>query len=101
LSKKHLLLLKIKIMEKKYKRCQSCGLTIGKGGRKRGTEFDGITKSPMYCAECYQLGQFLQGNRMTVYEFQELCRRALVEDGNNRLVAWLRTRGMRHLERWN
>ncbi|MDR3365842.1 MAG: zinc ribbon domain-containing protein [Prevotellaceae bacterium] len=80
--------------------CQSCGLVIGKDHRKWGTEYDGITRSDKYCNECYLFGQFTNGTRMTVEEFQDLCRRALVEDGYSRIMAWILTRGMSRLERW-
>ncbi|WKW12897.1 zinc ribbon domain-containing protein [Pseudogemmatithrix spongiicola] len=42
-----------------YQRCQSCGMPMGKGPEKRGTEADG-SPSPMYCGLCYANGRFFR-----------------------------------------
>ncbi len=62
-----------------------------------GTNADG-TRSTKYCSYCYVDGRFtFEG---TVSEFQEHCRRIMIEGGHNRFTAWLFTRGMKRLERW-
>jgi hypothetical protein len=62
-----------------------------------GTNADG-TKSKIYCSYCYENGEFLfKGN---VKEFQEVCRKAMVDNGFNKFMAWLFTRGMKRLPRW-
>jgi hypothetical protein len=62
-----------------------------------GTNADG-TKSGIYCSYCYENGEFtFEGN---VKEFQEICRKAMIDNGFNRFTAWLFTRGMKRLPRW-
>ncbi|MDR2814231.1 MAG: zinc ribbon domain-containing protein [Prevotellaceae bacterium] len=85
-------------MSKTNKFCQSCGMPISKDPQGGGTNADG-TQNETYCSYCYQNGKFTCGE-MTVGEFQEFCRRKMVENGYNRLMAWLLTRGMSRLERW-
>jgi len=63
-----------------------------------GLEADG-SRSGKYCSFCYQNGGFVGGD-MSVGEFQEACRKKMIEGGHNRFAAWLFTRGMRRLERW-
>lgn len=83
----------------KTKNCQSCGMPLSKDPQGSGTNADG-TKSNIYCSCCYQNGQ-LAGAHMTVKEFQEFCRQELIKNGHSKFTAWLLTRGMKRLERWN
>lgn len=63
-----------------------------------GTEKDG-SKSPKYCSYCYENGAFTDG-LSDVKEYQEACRKMMIEHGHNKILAWLFTRGMSRLERW-
>jgi hypothetical protein len=63
-----------------------------------GTNADG-TKNEKYCSYCYQNGAFVGGD-VSLKEFQEFCRKKMIESGHNRFLAWLFTRGMGRLERW-
>ena len=78
--------------------CQSCGMPLKNDPQGGGTEADG-TKSEKYCFYCYQNGAFAGGDT-SLKEFQEFCRKKMVESGYNRFLAWLFTRGMGRLERW-
>ncbi len=82
---------------KTYKFCQSCGMPLKRDPEGGGTNLDG-TKSLMYCSYCYQNGEFtFTGN---VNEFQDFCRKTMMEAGQNKFISWLFTRGMSRLERW-
>ena len=85
-------------MEKQNKICQSCGMPLSKDPQGGGTDADGIL-SDKYCSYCYKNG-VLAGEGMTVEEFQEFCRQKMIEDGHNKFLAWLFTRGFKRLERW-
>jgi len=63
-----------------------------------GTNADG-SKNEKYCSHCYQKGKFV-GGEVTVKEFQEFCRKMMIESGHSKFMAWLCTRGMNRLERW-
>jgi len=82
----------------KKQMCQSCGMPLDKDPQGGGTNADG-TKSEIYCSYCYQNG-VLAGEGMTVEEYQEFCRQKMIENGSNKLIAWLFTRGYKRLERW-
>ena len=84
-------------MSKKNKFCQSCGMPMKKDPQGGGTNADGSINEN-YCSYCYQNGEFLFNG--TVKEFQELCRRMMIESGYSKFLAWLFTRGMKRLERW-
>jgi len=72
-------------------------MPMNKDPQGGGTNTDG-TKSEIYCSYCYENGDFLfNGN---VKEFQEHCRKAMKESGMNGFMAWLFSRGMKHLPRW-
>ncbi len=77
--------------------CQSCGMPMKKDPQAGGTNADGsINKT--YCSYCYQNGKFtFEGN---VEEFQEACRKIMIEKGTSKPMAWLFTRGMKRLDRW-
>lgn|GEM_PF-342892 len=78
--------------------CQSCGMPLDRDPEGGGTETDG-SRSRKYCSYCYENGAFVSGD-MLVGEFQEACRKKMIEAGHNRFSAWLFTRGMKRLERW-
>jgi len=62
-----------------------------------GTNADGSLNSN-YCSYCYQQGQFTFNG--DVKEFQEFCRKKMIESGQPRILAWLFTRGLKRLNRW-
>ncbi|AQQ70213.1 Putative zinc ribbon domain protein [Limihaloglobus sulfuriphilus] len=76
--------------------CQSCGMPLkkDKGG---GTNAD-KSLNPDYCSYCYQEGKFTFEGEFS--EFQEFCKRRMIENGHSRLTAWLMTRGIKRLKRW-
>ena len=77
--------------------CQSCGMPLKKDPTGGGTEKDG-TKSLKYCSLCYQNGEFIfTGNAR---DFQEFCRKKMIEGGHSKFTSWLFTRGIKRLERW-
>ena len=78
--------------------CQSCGMPLNKDPQGGGTNADG-SKSDKYCSYCYQNGAFIH-ECDDVKEFQEYCRKAMIQAGHNKFLAWLFTRGMSRLERW-
>lgn len=45
-------------MEKSYKNCQSCGMTLKRDPQGGGSNADG-TKSAIYCSHCYLEGRLL------------------------------------------
>lgn len=79
------------------KMCQSCGMPLKKDPKGGSTNADG-SKNEKYCSYCYEKGEFTwKGN---VDDFQEFCKKMMIDGGHNRFIAWLFTRGMRRLERW-
>lgn len=80
------------------KMCESCGMPLKKDPKGSGTNADG-TKSDKYCSYCYENGQFTYTGK-DVNEFQEHCRKMMVEGGHSRFISWLFTRGMKRLPRW-
>lgn len=84
-------------MGKQNKMCQSCGMPMSKDPQGGGTNADG-SKNIKYCSYCFQNGAFTYNG--TVTEFQEFCRKKMIESGHNKFMAWLLTRGMKRLERW-
>jgi len=84
-------------MSQQNKFCQSCGMPIEKDTNGGGTNSDG-TKNLTYCSYCFQQGNFTwEGN---VKDFQEYCRKKMIEGGHSRFKSWLFTRGMTRLARW-
>ncbi len=63
-----------------------------------GTEKDG-QKSTKYCSYCYQKGKFTQVD-ISVQEMQAQCIKYMQEKGTPHIFAWLLTRGLPRLERW-
>ena len=79
------------------KMCESCGMPMSKDPQGGGTNADG-TRSEKYCSYCYSDGRFMFEG--TVEEFQEVCRKAMIGHETPRFMAWLYTRGMKRLPRW-
>ncbi|ETR73056.1 MAG: hypothetical protein OMM_07176 [Candidatus Magnetoglobus multicellularis str. Araruama] len=63
-----------------------------------GTNADG-SKSLKYCSYCYQSGNFTQPN-FTVRQMQDFCIDKMKEMGMPRFLAWIFTRSIPKLERW-
>lgn len=78
--------------------CQSCGMPLKSDPGHGGTEADG-RKSEDYCSYCYVDGQFMQPD-MSAKEMQAFCMEKMQEQGMAKLVAWLFTRGIPRLKRW-
>ncbi len=79
------------------KNCNSCGMPMKKDPKGSGTNADG-SKSMEYCSYCYEKGDFtFKGN---VSDFQEFCRKMMIDGGHSRFISWLFTRGMKRLPRW-
>lgn len=79
--------------------CQSCSIPLEQDPAKGGTEKDG-SKNGIYCSFCYDDGKFSQPN-MTLQEMQKLCMDKVQGRGVPKLLAWLFTRKMHKLSRWN
>jgi len=89
-------------MSKKNKFCQSCGMPMSKDPQGGGTNADSSINEK-YCSYCYQGGTFGVSSNMSLEEFQEYERKAMIEHGKiNRFIAWLFTRKifLKNLERW-
>jgi hypothetical protein len=84
---------------KQNKFCQSCGMPMDKDPGKGGTEKDG-SKSAKFCSLCYRDGEFLAKDVDTAEKMQKLCIEKMTEQGMNKFVAWILTRGIPRLERW-
>lgn len=65
-----------------------------------GTEADG-SKNTMYCSYCYRDGEFLSKDITTAKEMQAFCMEKMQEQGMSKIVAWLFTRMIPKLDRWN
>ncbi len=83
----------------KYKFCQSCGMPMNKDPEGGGTDKDG-NKSEKYCFYCYRDGAFTADHIKDAKEMQEFCIRIMKGKGMNGILAWLLTRGIPRLERW-
>lgn len=81
-----------------HKFCQSCGMPFKKDLKDGGTNADGSV-SKIYCSYCYQSGSFVYACN-NVADFQEYCKKKMIEAGNSRFISWLFTRGMKRLGRW-
>ncbi|MBT8410937.1 MAG: zinc ribbon domain-containing protein [Octadecabacter sp.] len=80
------------------KRCESCGIPLSKDPEHGGTEADG-TRSDRYCSMCYADGAFLQ-DAPDGKTFQRETLKAMRRDGFSLPMAWLLTRGIPNLPRW-
>ena len=58
-------------------------------------------KSKKYCSYCYENGEFKSGN-VTLKEFSEQSKQAMIDGGHNAIFAWLFSRPilLKNLERW-
>jgi len=84
-----------------YKFCQSCGYPMKKDPQGGGTEKDGSINKK-YCHMCYKDGEFLSPPEIdTAKKMQAFCVEQMKKDGMNGLIAWMATRGIPKLERWN
>ena len=79
-------------------RCESCGMPLNKDPNGGGSEADG-SRSSTYCSICYEDGAFVHQG-VTASEFQAHCLDALADKGMPRVMAWLFTRGIPKLPRW-
>ena len=79
--------------------CQSCGMPLSKDPKQGGLEKDG-SRSHKYCSLCYDDGEFLQPDiKMT--SMQHLVIHSLQREGWPKPLAWLATRRIAKLDRWN
>ncbi len=86
---------------KENKFCQSCGYPLKSDPKGGGSEKDG-TVSKLYCSMCYENGEFLTPPEVdNAKKMQDFCIKAMKEDGMNGFLAWLFTRGIPKLSRWN
>ena len=86
-------------MEQTYKNCQSCGMPLRKSPHGGGTNAD-KSISKMYCAYCYENGQFTQPD-WTVPQMQDFVNGKMKEMGFPMyLFANLFTKKIPTLKRW-
>lgn len=86
-------------MSRTYKNCQSCGMPLKKSPNGGGTESDG-TLSKLYCAYCYENGQFKNPD-WTVDQMQEKVKQQMKEMGFlMALFANSFVKKIPNLERW-
>ena len=82
------------------KYCQSCGYPIKKDKEGGGINADGSV-SQKYCSMCYENGKSMSPPEVdTAKKFQKYCIQEMKKDGMNGIVAWVFTRGIPKLERW-
>lgn len=83
-----------------YKFCQSCGYPMKKVPNGGSLERDGSINKK-YCHMCYDKGEFITPKDIdTATKMQAYCIEQMKKDGMNGLVAWLATRSIPKLERW-
>lgn len=80
--------------------CQSCGMPMKKDPQKGGSKKDG-SKSGKYCSYCYKGGEFKSPEIDTPEKMQSLCVEKMCEQGVPKFIAWIFTRGIPKLDRWN
>jgi len=80
--------------------CQSCGMPMNRDSQNGGTEKDGL-KNNKYCSYCYQKGEFTSPEINTPQKMQSFCIEKMKEQGMPKFIAWIFTRGIPKLERWN
>ncbi len=80
-------------------KCQSCGMPLNKDPAGGGREADG-SKSTKYCSLCYADGQFVHSD-FSAEQMQDFCVAQLQKKGMPRIMAWIFTRGIPKLSRWN
>ena len=79
-------------------KCQSCGMPLARDPEGGGSEADG-SRSGTYCSLCYENGAFRHPG-FTAAQMQEFCLDQLSAKGMPRIMAWLFTRGIPNLGRW-
>ncbi|MEX3008761.1 zinc ribbon domain-containing protein [Hoeflea sp. TYP-13] len=79
-------------------RCQSCGMPLSKDEMGGGTNDDGSI-STTYCSFCYKDGAFVHPE-FTADDMQKFCIEQLEKRGMPRFMAWIFTRGIPKLGRW-
>ena len=80
--------------------CQSCGFPLKKDKNGGGTKKDG-SLSNIYCSMCFQNGEFLTPKEIdNPQKMQEFCIIEMKKSGINGILAWLATRTIPKLERW-
>jgi hypothetical protein len=82
-----------------YKDCQSCGMPMRRDEKGGGTNADG-SKSLMYCSHCYEAGTFTQPH-ISASEMRQRVRGKLREARIPGIAAWLLSRKIPKLARWN
>ena len=80
------------------KMCQSCSMPLKRDPKGGGTEADG-SPSSLYCSYCYQDGHFLQPD-LDATQMQQFCIEQMRKNGMPKIFAWLFTRGIPKLSRW-
>jgi len=86
-------------MEKKYKYCQSCGMPMKKSPNGGGSNIDG-TISRIYCALCYEDGQFTNPD-WSVNQMQNFVKKKMKEMGFlMSLLANSYSKKITNLKRW-
>lgn len=79
--------------------CQSCSMPLSKDPKNGGTNADG-SKNEEYCSFCYENGAFLD-SCTDAKEMQDFCITKMKENGTPKFIAWLFTRGIPKLKRWD
>ena len=80
--------------------CQSCGYPLKRDTHGGGTERDG-SRSVKYCSMCYAGGVFLTPPEIdTASKMQRYCMQQMKRAGFSTITAWLATRSIPRLERW-
>ncbi len=85
-------------MSNVYKNCQSCGMPLKKSPNGGGTNSDG-TINEMYCAYCYEKGQFTQPD-WTASQMQAFVKSKMKEMGFPGFLVGFFTKGIPKLNRW-
>ena len=78
--------------------CQSCMMPLAKDPERGGTNADG-SKSTTYCSLCFQNGAFCWPDA-TGEQMRDFAYGKLREQGRSRVIAWLFTRPIPKLDRW-
>lgn len=73
---------------------------MNKDPQNGGKNPDG-SKNTEYCSYCYQDGTFLSPEITTAQEMQKFCIEKMKEQGMSKFMAWLFTRSIPKLNRWN
>jgi len=74
---------------------------MNKDGSGSCTNSDGSINGK-YCSMCYAYGMFITPPEInTANKFQKYCVQQMKKEGINGIVAWVLTRGIPKLERWN